>query len=82
MFSTCTCMFCGRVLRMDHFLTYCDRRCERLMRAYTQAMSAKTLSIPEIVDTSEKRDNAKGGVSCPNANVIPNNLKKKKPFRW
>ncbi len=28
------------------------------------------------MDTSEKRDNAQGGVSCPIANVIPNNLKK------
>ncbi len=34
-------------------------------------------SIPEIVDTSKKRENAPGGVSWHNANGIPNNSKKR-----
>ena len=38
-------------------------------------------SIPEIMDTSEKGDNAPGGVSCHNDDVKPNNSKKK-PSGW
>ncbi len=38
-------------------------------------------SIPEIVDTSEKRENARGGVLCHNDDATPNSSKKK-PCAW
>ncbi len=37
----------------------------------------KAWSIPDLVDTSEKRDTAPGGVSCHNDFVTRNNLKKR-----
>jgi len=41
----------------------------------------KIWSIPEIVDTSEKRENARGGMLCHNDDALPNNSKKK-PCGW